>query len=160
MNETITRTRRLFSSRTRNAVLTFHIAVSVGLLGDSAGFLAVAVRAARADDPAAVIEMMQVLNMFATVFGIPLSFAALISGILLGFGTKWGVLRYPWVMAKLTLIVSVMAVGGAVIGPALNTMLAGGTGESPQLIAAAAYDVVALAVATGLSVFKPGRRLR
>ena len=160
MNETITRARRLFSAPARNAVLTFHIAVSVGLLGDSAGFLAVAIRAARTDDPAAVMEMMHVLNMFATVFGIPLSFAALISGIVLGFGTKWGVLRFPWVIAKLTLIVSVMAVGGAVIGPALNTMLAGGTGESRQLIAAAAYDVVALAVATGLSVFKPGKRLR
>ncbi|HEY0874795.1 MAG TPA: DUF2269 family protein [Vicinamibacterales bacterium] len=151
---------RMFSARTRNAVLTFHIAVSVGLLGDSAGFLAVAIRAARADDPATVMEMMRVLNMFAIVFGIPLSFAALISGLLLGFGTKWGVVRYPWVIAKLTLIVSVIAVGGAVIGPALTTMLAGGMGESPRLVAAAAYDVVALAVATGLSVFKPGRRLR
>jgi hypothetical protein len=104
--------------------------------------------------------MMRVLNMFASVFGIPLSFAALISGILLGFGTKWGVLRYPWVIAKLVLIVSVMAVGGVVIGPALNSMLAGGTGETGPLIGAAAYDVVALAVATGLSVFKPGKRLR
>jgi hypothetical protein len=155
-----TRVRRLFSARTRNAVLTFHIAVSVGLLGDSAGFLAVAIRAARADDPAAVMEMMRVLNMFAFVFGIPLSFASLISGILLGFGTKWGVLRYPWVIAKLLLILSVIVVGGVAIGPGLDTMLAGGTGGSGRLIAAAAYDVVALAVATGLSVFKPGKRLR
>jgi uncharacterized membrane protein len=155
-----TRVRRLFSARTRNAVLTFHIAVSVGLLGDSAGFLAVAIRAARADDPAAVMEMMRVLNMFAFVFGIPLSFASLISGILLGFGTKWGVLRYPWVIAKLLLILSVIVVGGVAIGPVLDTMLAGGTGGSGRLIAAAAYDVVALAVATGFSVFKPGKRLR
>lgn len=160
MTESIGSARRLFSAQVRNTILTFHIAVSVGLLGDSAGFLAVAIRAARADDPSAVLEMMRVLNMFAVMFGIPLSFASLISGILLGFGTKWGVLRYPWVIAKLTLIVSVMAVGGVVIGPALNTMLAGGTGESGRPIAAAAYDVVALAVATGLSVFKPGKRLR
>jgi hypothetical protein len=61
--------------------------------------------------------------MFATFFGIPLSVGALVSGIALGLGTKWGVLRYPWVVAKLALIISVMVVGGAVIGPALNVML-------------------------------------
>lgn len=154
------RTRRLFSLGARNAVLTFHIAVSVGLLGDSAGFLAVAIRAAASEDPAAVREMMGVLNMFAMMFGIPLSVAAILSGVALGFGTKWGVLRYPWVIAKLLLIVSVMLVGGFAIGPALTTMLAGGSGQTTQLIAAAAYDVVALAVATGLAVFKPGKRFR
>ena len=40
-------------SRTpRRAVLTAHIVVSVGLLGDSAGLLAVALQAASTDDPA------------------------------------------------------------------------------------------------------------
>jgi len=35
----------------RKAILTAHIVVSVGLLGDSAGYLAVAARAAAASDP-------------------------------------------------------------------------------------------------------------
>ena len=68
----------MLSARLRNAVLTLHIAASVGPFGDSAGFLVVAIRADGATDPAAV---------------------------------------------------------------------------------AAAYDVVALAVATSLSVFRPGARL-
>lgn len=148
----------MFSASTRNTLLTFHIAVSVGLLGDSAGFLAVAIRAAAADDPQAVLEMTRVLNMFAIIFGISLSFAALLSGIALGWGTKWGVFRYPWVVTKLTLIVTVILVGALLIGPALTTMLASGDDRTPQLIVAAAYDVLALAVATILSVFKPGRR--
>jgi hypothetical protein len=131
--------------------------MSVGLLGDSAGFLAVAIRAATTDDPAVVLELVKVLNMFSLVFGIPLSVATLLSGLALGLGTRWGVFRYPWVAAKLILILSVMLVGGFVIGPAQAVML-GGTGDtSRQLIAAASYDVLALAVATGLSVFKPGR---
>ena len=75
--------------------------------------------------------------MFAFVFGIPLSFAALLSGIALGLGTRWGVFRYPWVVTKLALIVSVMAVGGFVINPALAIALAGGDGTA-RLIAAAA----------------------
>jgi hypothetical protein len=131
--------------------------MSVGLLGDSAGFLAVAIRASNTEDPAAVLEMIEVLNMFSLVFGIPLSIGAIVSGVALGLGTRWGVFRYPWVVAKLLLIVSVMAVGGLFIGPAQDAMLHGRGDMTAQLIAAGSYDVLALALATGLSVFKPGR---
>src|SRR5262245_29084924 len=149
--------KKLFPLRVRQAVLTAHVMMAVGLLGDSAGFLAVAIRASLTDDSAAVLEMLKVLNMFAVVFGIPLSFGALLSGLALGLGTRWGVFRYPWVTTKLLLIISVMIVGGAVIGPALNLMLEGNGDATTRLIAAAAYDVLALSVATGLSVFKPGQ---
>jgi hypothetical protein len=152
--------RRVLPQRWRQAILTAHIIMSVGLLGDSAGFLAVAIRIAGTDGPDTVIELARVLNMFSVVFGIPLSFGALLSGVLLGLGSKWGVFRYPWVTTKLLLIVSVMLVGGVVIGPALGVMLNGSGDASFRLIAAAAYDVVALTVATGLSVFKPGGRFR
>jgi hypothetical protein len=97
--------------------------------------------------------------MFSLVFGIPLSVGAILSGLALGLGSKWGVFRYPWVTTKLALIVSVMIVGGLVIGPAQDVMLAGIRDTSPQLIAAASY-VLALAVATGLSIFKPGKPFR
>lgn len=148
------------SRRGRQALLTAHVMLSVGLLGDSAGFLAVAVRAGRADDPVTVRESVEVLSMFSLVFGIPLSVGALITGVLLGIGTKWGVFRYPWVIAKLLLVVSVMLVGSLVIGPAEAAMLDGTADASGRLVAAGGYDVVALAVATGLSVFKPGGRFR
>jgi len=160
MPESTSNRRRLLPQRVRLAVLTAHIVISVGLLGDSAGFLAVAIRAARTPDPAAVIEQVRVLNMFSMVFGIPLSIGAIVTGVILGLGTKWGVFRYPWVTLKLVLIVSVMLVGGLFIGPAQAQILERGGDAVDQLIAAAAYDVIALAVATGLSVFKPGARFR
>jgi hypothetical protein len=151
---------RVLPHRARQAILTAHIMMSVGLLGDSAGFLAVAVRAATIDDANALVEHARILNMFSVVFGIPLSFGALLSGVALGIGTKWGVFRYPWVTTKLLLIVSVMVVGGVFIGPAMAVVLAGSASGTPQLVAAASYDVVALAVATTLSVFKPGGPFR
>jgi uncharacterized membrane protein len=157
---TVPQARRFYAPRLRATILTAHIMISVGLLGDSAGFLAVAIRASRSDDPAAVLEMIRVLNMFAFYFGIPLSFGALLTGLALGLGTKWGVFRYPWVVAKLLLIVSVMAAGGLFIGPALDQMLAGGANATAQLIGAAAWDVLALGTATALSVFKPGKAFR
>jgi hypothetical protein len=77
-------------------------------------------------------------------------------GVLLGLGTRWGVFRYPWVTTKLVLIVSVIGVGALVLNGGMNAMLSGRGGAEPQLIAGAAYDVVAPTVATVLGVFKPG----
>jgi uncharacterized membrane protein len=153
-------TPRVLPHRLRQTLLTLHIIVSVGLLGDSAGFLAVAIRASNASDPESIVELVKVLKMFSLVFGIPLSVASLVTGVALGLGTKWGVFRYPWVVAKLLLVVSVMAVGGFVIGPALTAVLEGGQNATSRLVAAAAYDVAALSLATVLSVFKPGARFR
>jgi hypothetical protein len=160
LNEPRATPARRWPPTARQALLTVHIIVSVGLLGDSAGFLAVAMRLSATSDAAAAHELLGVLQMFTLAFGIPLSFAALLSGVALGLGTKWGVFRYPWVVAKLCLIISVMAVGGLVIGPAVTRMLAGGADASRQLIAAGGYDVTALGLATVLSVFKPGRAFR
>jgi hypothetical protein len=146
--------RRRFSRRTRNLVLTVHIVVSVGLLGDSAGFLAVAIRRAISDDQALLESSHELLNMFALFFGIPLSFLALITGLALGLGTQSGVFRHGWVVAKLALIVSVIVVGAVVLRPVLadRADVAGGA-----LIAGSAYDVGALTAATTLAVFKPRR---
>lgn len=149
---------RVLPQRVGQAILTLHIMLSVGLLGDSAGFLAVALLVESTADPASAVQLVYVLEMFSVVFGIPLSFGALLTGIALGVGTKWGVFRYPWVTAKLALIVSVMAVGGLVIGPSITAMQSGAGDRTSELIAAAGYDVLALAVATTLSVFKPGGR--
>jgi uncharacterized membrane protein len=146
------------SSRVRRSVLTVHIVAAVGLLGDSAGFLAVAVRAATTDDPALAAASYELLEVFSIVFGIPLSMITLATGLALGFGTKWGVLRYPWVTAKLLLVLSVILVGAFVIGPSLSLMQDGTGGREATLILAPAWQVFALLLATGLSVFKPGRR--
>jgi hypothetical protein len=43
----------------------------------------------------------ELLALFTVLFGIPLSFISLLSGIVLGVGTKWGILRYAWVTTKL-----------------------------------------------------------
>ena len=144
----------------RQWLLVGHIVCSVSLLGDSAGYLAVAIRTSKIDDPALLNDSLKVLNMFSLVFGIPLSFGALLTGIGLGLGSRWGVFRYPWVTIKLGLIVTVLLVGAFVIAPASSQMADGGADATDTLIAGASYDVVALLVATILSVLKPGRAYR
>jgi hypothetical protein len=171
MNETITAdasvasagptrpVRRRLRLNARHAILTAHIVLGVGLLGDAAGYLAVAIRTSTIDDPALVHDSAKTLNLFSLAFGIPLSFGALLTGLALGLGTRWGVFRYPWVVAKLALIVSVILVGAFVIGPGSNELV-DGTDTTCRLIAGATYDVVALTIATSLSVIKPGRGFR
>ena len=139
-------------------ILTLHIIVSVGLLGDSAGYLAIALFGSTATDPAIAGASFQILQLLAFVFGIPLSFAALITGVLLGLGTKWGIFNYPWVTIKLLLIISVILVGALVLKGGMDAMLTGTGGAESRLIAGAGYDVLALTLATFLSVFKPGGR--
>jgi uncharacterized membrane protein len=141
----------------RRAVLTVHIIASVGLLGDCAGILAINIRAATTADPALAASSYELLEMFSIVFGIPLSLATLGTGVLLGLGTKWGVLRHRWVTAKLLVILSVIIAGALIIGPATAAMRDGDGGAESTLILACAYDVLALTLATGLSVFKPRR---
>jgi len=136
-------------------VLTLHIIVSVGLVGDSAGYLAVAIHAYNSTDPTTEKASYEILQMLAFVFGIPLSFAALLSGYWLTRITRWKLFRYPWVITKLLLIISVILVGALVLKGGMDTMLTGSGGAEFQLIAGSAYDVIALIWATGLGVFKP-----
>lgn len=159
MSAESTRPQRSLSPFKRRALLTAHIIVSVGLLGDSAGFLAVAVRSSTTQNPQFASAGWEVLQMFSFVFGIPLSVAALGTGLILGWGSRWGVFRYPWVTTKLLLIISVMLVGTFVL-PGTEELRGGGGGAEVKLIAGAAYDVVALSIATALGVFKPGGRWR
>jgi hypothetical protein len=143
--------------RARRILLTAHLLVSVGLFGDVAGFLAVSIRAAGTDDPEVARACYDILAMFSTFFGIPLSFAALLTGIGLGLGTKWGVLRYPWTTAKLVLIVTVILMGAFVLGPSVDQMRDGSGGVEGRILLGAIWDLVALGTATVLGVFKPGK---
>jgi hypothetical protein len=112
--------------------------VAVGLLGDSAGFLAIAIRAAATDDPELASSSYELLRMFSYVFGIPLSFATLVTGAL-GLTSSWGILRYPWTIGKLLLIVSVILAETFVIDGALEELRSGADAQG-ELIAAASWD--------------------
>ena len=69
-------------------------------------------------------------------------------------------LRYPWVTTKLLLTVSVMVVGALLLGPAVSELRTGNGGAETRLFIGASWDLFALLVATGLSVYKPGRMRR
>ena len=135
--------------------------LSVGLLGEVSAFLAIAARAAGTRDASLAAAAYDLLAMFQILFGIPLSFLALLTGLRRGLGTKWGVLRYPvGVTIKLLLLVSVILVGALLLGPSVDAIRGGDDGVEGRIVAGAAWDVVALTTAAVLSVYKPGRARR
>lgn len=142
----------------RRVLLTGHIVTGVGLLGSVAGVLAINIRAATTSDPQLAASSYELLAMLTLLFGIPLSFASLISGVLLGLSSRWGVVRHGWVVTKLVLLIGVILMGAVVLGPGTDAMRNGEGGAEARLIAGSAYDVWALLVSTGFSVFKPRRR--
>jgi hypothetical protein len=148
------------SRSARRAVLTVHIIASVGLLGVIAADLAINVTAATTTDPGLAAASYDLLATFSFLFGIPLSFISLASGIVLGRSSKWGVLRHGWVATKLCLNVSVILVGAFVLGPGVDAMRTGDGGTETALIMGSAWDVVALTLAASFAVYKPrlGRR--
>lgn len=78
-------------------------------------------------------------------------------GIALGFGTRWGVLRYRWTTAKLVLLAFVILNGALVVGPTTASLL-DGDGSAWLLAGALAVTDAMLLASVALSVYKPGGR--
>ena len=143
--------------RFRKPLLLVHITASVALLGATSSSLLLAIVAATDDELAhSAYELMSLQSL---VFGIPLSFIALGTGIAVGFAGKWGVLRYRWTAAKLVLMVAVILNGALVLGPTTARRM-DGAGSAWGLVLAEVLQVVLLLIPMWLSVYKPGGRLR
>ena len=106
----------------------------------------------------------------ATFVVWPMLVSALLSlgtGVLLGLGTKWGLLRYWWVTVKLVLnlvlcsmIVLVLQPGMGEVGTYGQDLVTGSPDPATvsMLFFPPAVSLTALAVATVLAVFKPWGR--
>jgi hypothetical protein len=145
--------------RRRKGLLVIHIVASVALIGATSSSLMSAVVAATTSDAQLAHSAYRLISTASFVFGIPLSFISLATGLVLGTVTKWGVVRYRWTAAKLVLIVIVILNGALAIGPTTEARL---VGERPEwmLPAVISATVLMLLVAVVLSVLKPGGRLR
>ncbi len=93
----------------------------------------------------------------------------LVTGLLLGLATKWGLVRYWWVLVKLvlnlllcTLIVVALTPGMPEVREYGASLMATGTpeGDVSQLFFPPAVSLTLLSFATVLAVFKPWGRVR
>jgi len=160
---------RRLPSRARKLVLTAHIGVSGAWLGVVAVLAALAVAAGGRDGLAAMRADLAAMDFLVTALMPPLAVGTLVTGVILSLGTKWGVLRYRWVVVKLVLALAVIVVGVAVtdgtVDHAMATASAASTADEARAAVASltrtgVAKTAALAAATVLSVFKPWGRTR
>lgn len=89
----------------RKFALTAHITSSVGWLGAVVGFLAHAIASLTLQDAHAVRVAYQIMELTGWFVLVPLCFVSLLTGVIQSLGTKWGLFRHYWVIAKFLLTV-------------------------------------------------------
>ncbi|SNY68792.1 hypothetical protein [Paractinoplanes atraurantiacus] len=82
----------------------------------------------------------------------------LITGVLLGLETKWGLIRYWWVAVKLVLNLVLCTLILVLLRPMMPELRASGEGTS-SLAFPPIVSLTALSLATVLSVYKPWGRI-
>lgn len=149
----------------RRFALTAHVVTSVGWLGAVAVSLALALTGLTSEDHQVVRAVYVTLEVIGWSVLVPLSVASLLTGLIQALGTKWGLFRHYWVVAKLlinlfatTVLLAYMQTLGYLADLAAAPSSFGGDPSrlrtaSPALHSGAA--LVLLLVATVLSVYKP-----
>ena len=86
-------------------MLITHIVVSVGWLGAVAGFLVLSIAGLTSCDVSTVRGVYLSMNLIGLYLLVPLSFAALLTGLVQSLGTSWGLFRQYWKIVKLVLTI-------------------------------------------------------
>ncbi len=147
----------------RKLALTAHVVSSVGWLGSVAAFLALAVAGLTSRDTQMVRAAYLAMGLTTSFVIVPLSLASLLTGLISSLGTTWGLFRHYWVAVKL--LITILSTIILLIHMQPITHLAGTAAETTlssadlrpriQMVVAAGGALVALLVATTLSVYKP-----
>ena len=145
----------------RRFALTLHVITSVGWIGAVIAYLVLGVSAVTSTDVQRVRAAwiaMEITGWFAIV---PLALAALLTGIIMSLGTKWGLFRHYWVVISLALTIlstvvlllhmPTVSVLADVAQEADGADLAGLGGD----LFHPSVGLLILLVITGLNVYKP-----
>jgi len=148
----------------RKFALTAHVITSVGWFGAVAAFLALSIAGMISQDAQLVRAAYLVMGLTTWFIIVPLALASLLTGIVSSLGTKWGLFRYYWIVAKLvitllaTLILLVHTQPVDLLVSAAEKMTVLGAnlyGEQLQMVIASGGALVVLGVITALSYYKP-----
>jgi hypothetical protein len=95
----------IMAPRLRKFALAAHIALSVGWIGAVAGYIALDVTAATGQDARTLRGVYLAMEVIAWYVIVPLALAALLTGLVMSLGTRWGLFRYYWVLISLLLTI-------------------------------------------------------
>lgn len=153
------------SPRFRKLALTAHVTSSVGWLGAVGSSLALAIAGLTSQDPQIVRGAYLTMELTGWFVLVPLSLASLVTGLVQALGTKWGLFRHYWIVAKL--LINVVAAFVLLLYMQTLSYLAGVAAEatasrgdlsglrSRSAVVHATAALLLLLVAAALSVYKP-----
>lgn len=87
----------------RKLVLSIHLIVSIGWVGAVAAYIALDVTTVTSDNPRILRAAYTGMELIVESVVLPLAIAALVSGIIISLGTRWGLFRHYWVVISLVL---------------------------------------------------------
>jgi hypothetical protein len=87
----------------RKALLAAHIALSVGWLGAAAAFAVLDGTTVSSQDPGTLRACYVAMDLLARWAILPLAVGALLSGVAVSLGSKWGLFQHYWVVLSLVL---------------------------------------------------------
>ena len=156
-------------ARTRKVTLVVHL-VSAGAWIGIDVMVAVLVGVGWfADDPARRGAAYEALGWFVVWPMLTAALVSLASGVVLGLGSRWGLVRYWWVLVKLVLNLVLCTLILVALRPGLPQLVEHGralaTGAASDvdvsyLFFPPAVSLTTLTVAVVLAVFKPWGRVR
>lgn len=155
----------------RKGLLVLHIIAGIGWMGVDIALFILLMTARTSDNAVLVASGFNAMRTVVPLAVPPLSLSILITGVLLGLGTSWGLFRYWWVLVKLSLslLMTVLVFTSLVPGVSAIALLdlsstsadavRAGLGDLPtQLLYPPIVSFLMLGAATVLSVYKPWRR--
>lgn len=100
--------------RVRQIWMILHVVCSVGWLGVLVASLALCVAALGTDDTERAAALYTAVASLSDTFFLPGTLLVLITGVVLGIGTKWGLVRFYWVLTKLAIALVLLVVANVV----------------------------------------------
>lgn len=166
---TTTPRRFRLGARTRKVVLLTHIVAAGTWIGIDVAMAVAVFTAIFTSDPQLQALCYQALDVFVVVPLIVAGLLSLVSGVLLGLGTKYGLVKYWWIAVKLVLNVLLTTLALISLRPGIDAVAEQGralaAGQDVTIVAAdLVYPPIVspalLLFAMVLSVFKPWGRTR
>jgi len=154
----------LMTAGVRKVALTTHVTSSVGWLGSVAAFLALSIAGLISADAEIVRSAYVGMHLTTWYVIVPFCVASLLTGVIEGLGTPWGLFRHYWVLTKLVL--TILATVILFVHTQPIDQVASVAMQMPltttdlrqlriQLVGDASAGLFVLLVTTVLSIYKP-----
>ena len=91
------------SRRLRKFALAVHLTVSIGWVGAVFAYVALGVASVNSEEESTIRGAWIAMEVIGWWIIVPLALASLLTGVLMALGTKWGLIRYYWVLISFVL---------------------------------------------------------